>query len=41
MSIEIYLPKKKENIQNNKDNNPENSPLENISTDLFAGLNNQ
>ena len=36
MSIEIYLPKKKENTQNN---NPENSPLAN-STDLFVGLQN-
>ena len=36
MSIEIYLPKKKENTQTN---NPENSPLAN-STDLFVGLHN-
>ena len=39
MSIEIYLPKKKENTQNNQNNNPENSPLAN-STDLFVGLQN-
>ena len=39
MSIEIYLPKKKENTQNNQNNNQENSPLAN-STDLFVGLQN-
>ena len=40
MSIEIYLPKKKENAKNNQNNEPENSHLSNISTDLFVGLNN-
>ena len=40
MSTEIYLPKEKENLKNNKDNNQENSLLSNISNDLFVGLNN-